>query len=91
MGFYIAVSGIVTFKNAKELQEVIRQIPLDRLLVETDSPYLAPIPHRGQQNEPAYVKDVAQFVANLKQVSLKELEDATTKNFFELFKHAKRE
>ncbi|HIP76038.1 MAG TPA: YchF/TatD family DNA exonuclease [Psychromonas hadalis] len=90
MGFYISVSGIVTFKNAKALQEVIRHIPLDRLLVETDSPYLAPIPHRGEQNEPAYVKDVAQFVANLKQVSLKELEDATTKNFFKLFSGAKR-
>ncbi|MFT6927198.1 MAG: TatD DNase family protein [Psychromonas sp.] len=88
MGFYISVSGIVTFKNAKELQAVIKEIPLDRLLVETDSPYLAPIPHRGLENEPAYTLDVAKFVANLKGVTLEELSAVTTANFFRLFAHA---
>jgi TatD DNase family protein len=90
MGFYISVSGIVTFKNAKELQAVIKEIPLDRLLVETDSPYLAPIPHRGQENEPAFTADVAMFVANLKGVTVEELARVTTDNFFCLFSHAKR-
>ncbi|AGH80765.1 deoxyribonuclease of TatD family protein [Psychromonas sp. CNPT3] len=88
MGFYISVSGIATFKNATELQEVIRAIPLNRLLVETDSPYLAPVPHRGKQNEPAFTRDVAKFVANLKHVSLEELAKITTQNFFSLFKGA---
>lgn len=90
MGFYISVSGIATFKNAKDLQSVIKAIPLHRLLVETDSPYLAPVPHRGQQNEPAYTRDVAEFVANLKGVSLEELAKVTTENFFTLFAKAKR-
>lgn len=90
MGFYISVSGIVTFKNAKELQEVIKAVPLDRLLVETDSPYLAPVPHRGQENEPAYTYDVARFVANLKGVSYEKLAEVTTHNYFSLFKGAKR-
>ena len=89
MGFYISVSGIVTFKNAKELQEVIKVIPLDRLLVETDSPYLAPIPHRGEENEPAYTYDVAQFVAELKGISFEELAEITSNNFFTLFNGAK--
>ncbi|WP_298940183.1 YchF/TatD family DNA exonuclease [uncultured Psychromonas sp.] len=88
MGFYISVSGIVTFKNAKELQEVIKAVPLDRLLVETDSPYLAPVPHRGQENEPAYTHDVAKFVADLKGVSFEELAEVTTNNYFTLFKGA---
>jgi len=90
MGFYISVSGIVTFKNAKELQAVIKEIPLDRLLVETDAPYLAPVPHRGQENEPAFTYDVAQFVANLKEVSLEQLAKTTSDNFFTLFSTAKR-
>lgn len=90
MGFYISVSGIVTFKNAKELQEVIKAVPLDRLLVETDSPYLAPVPHRGEENEPAYTHDVARFVANLKGVSYEKLAEVTTHNYFSLFKGAKR-
>lgn len=89
MGFYISVSGIVTFKNAKQLQLVIKALPLDRLLIETDSPYLAPIPHRGQENEPAYAYDVASFVAQLKGVTLEELAAVTTNNFFTLFKGAK--
>jgi len=88
MGFYISVSGIVTFKNAKELQEVIKAVPLDRLLVETDSPYLAPVPHRGQENEPAYTHDVAKFVADLKGISFEELAEVTTNNYFTLFKGA---
>jgi len=90
MGFYISVSGIVTFKNAKELQAVIKEIPLERLLVETDAPYLAPVPHRGQENEPAYTRDVAKFVANLKGVTLEELAAVTTANFFRLFAHANK-
>ncbi|MDN2662420.1 TatD family hydrolase [Psychromonas sp. 14N.309.X.WAT.B.A12] len=90
MGFYISVSGIVTFKNAKELQEVIKAVPLERLLVETDSPYLAPVPHRGEENEPAYTYNVAEFVADLKGVSFAELAEATTNNYFTLFKNAKR-
>lgn len=90
MGFYISVSGIVTFKNAKALQEVIKAIPLERLLVETDSPYLAPVPHRGQENEPAYTADVAMFVAELKGVSVEQLAEVTTNNYFTLFSGAKR-
>ncbi|WP_417697984.1 TatD family hydrolase [Psychromonas sp.] len=90
MGFYISVSGIVTFKNANELQEVIKAVPLERLLVETDSPYLAPVPHRGEENEPAYTYNVAEFVADLKGVSFAELAEATTNNYFTLFKNAKR-
>ncbi|MFT6986678.1 MAG: TatD DNase family protein [Psychromonas sp.] len=90
MGFYISISGIATFKNAKELQSVIKAIPLNRLLVETDSPYLAPVPHRGQENEPAYTRNVAEFVAGLKGISLEELAAATTENFFTLFAKANR-
>jgi TatD DNase family protein len=90
MGFYISVSGIVTFNNAKELREVIKAVPLERLLVETDSPYLAPVPHRGKENEPAYTQDVAKFVAELKGVSYETLAEVTTHNYFSLFKGAKR-
>jgi len=85
MGFYISISGIVTFKNAGELREVVKALPLERLLVETDSPYLAPVPHRGKENQPAYVRDVAQFIADLKQVSLEELAQVTSHNFRTLF------
>lgn len=88
MGFYISFSGIVTFKNAKDLKEVAKQIPLNRLLVETDSPYLAPVPFRGKTNQPAYVKHVAQEVANLRGISIEEVAEATTNNFFTLFKQA---
>jgi len=88
MNYYISLSGIVTFKNAKELQEVARKMPLDRLLVETDSPYLAPIPYRGKPNEPAYVKEVAQFVADLKGISYEQLLEATGENFHRLFAKA---
>jgi TatD DNase family protein len=88
MGFYISFSGIVTFKNATQIKEVAQAIPLDKILVETDSPYLAPVPFRGKTNQPAYVKYVAQEVANLRGISLDTVIQATTQNFFTLFKHA---
>jgi TatD DNase family protein len=85
LGFYISFSGIVTFKNATEIQEVAKKMPLDRILVETDSPYLAPTPHRGKPNFPKYTREVAEFVAQLKQVSYEELAQQTTDNFHRLF------
>ena len=85
LGLYISFSGSVTFKNARNLQEVARYIPLDRLLVETDSPYLAPVPMRGQRNEPAYVRYVAQKVAELKGISVEELTAHTDQNTERLF------
>lgn len=88
MGFYISFSGIVTFKNATQIKEVAQAIPLDKILVETDSPYLAPVPFRGKTNQPGYVKYVAQEVANLRGISLDTVMQATTHNFFTLFKHA---
>jgi len=90
LGFYISISGIVTFKAAEELRAIVRDVPLDRLLVETDAPYLAPIPKRGKTNEPAFVAHTAAKVAELKGVSLAELEAATTDNFFRLFTKAER-
>lgn len=90
MGFYISISGIVTFNKAAELKEVVRRLPLERLLVETDSPYLAPIPYRGKENQPAYVRDVANYVGLLKGVSVDEVARVTTDNFFRLFAKAKR-
>jgi TatD DNase family protein len=88
MGFYISFSGIVTFKNATQLKEVAQAIPLDKMLVETDSPYLAPMPFRGKTTQPAYVKFVAQEIANLRGISLDTVMQVTTQNFFTLFKHA---
>ncbi len=85
MGFYISFSGIVTFKSAKELQAVARAVPLDRMLIETDSPYLAPVPMRGKTNEPGFVRHVAEFLADLKGVPLATLAEATTANFRTLF------
>lgn len=85
LGYYISFSGIVTFKNASALREVALKVPADRLLVETDSPYLAPVPHRGKTNFPAYVADVAEFVAQLRGVSYEELAAQTTANFKRLF------
>jgi len=85
MGFYISFSGIVTFKSAKDLKEVARRVPLERLLIETDSPYLAPVPHRGKRNEPAYVRHVAEEIAALKGVALEEVAAASSHNFFALF------
>jgi len=90
LGFYISFSGIVTFKNAAIVKEVARNCPLDRILVETDSPYLAPVPYRGKPNEPAYVLHVAEEIARLRNLPLDTVIAATTDNFFNLFKHAKR-
>jgi TatD DNase family protein len=87
-GFYISLSGIVTFKNAQDLQETARIIPEDRLLVETDSPFLAPVPHRGRKCEPAFVADTARFVAGLRGVDVETLAQQTTDNFFKLFSKA---
>lgn len=86
LGFYISFSGIVTFKKALQVKEVAKNIPLDRVLVETDSPYLAPAPFRGKTNQPAYVKHVAEEVARLRGISEAELTEATTRNFMRLFK-----
>ena len=85
LGFYISFSGIVTFRNAEELREVARRVPLDRMLVETDSPYLAPVPHRGKGNHPAWVRHVAEQIAELKGVSVGDIERVTTENFHRLF------
>ncbi|CAH0526528.1 TatD family hydrolase [Vibrio hippocampi] len=85
LGFYISISGIVTFRQATELKQVVKQLPLERLLIETDSPYLAPVPHRGKENQPAYVVEVAAYIAQLKGISLKEVATATTANFNKLF------
>lgn len=85
MGFYISFSGIVTFKNAADLREVALKIPADRLLIETDAPYLAPTPHRGKPNEPAFVSHVGQFLAKLRHVSEADLAQVTTRNFYTLF------
>ncbi len=90
LGFYISFSGIVTFNSATILQEVARKAPLDRIMVETDCPYLAPAPHRGKTNEPAFVRHTAEFVAQLRGMETAELAAATTENFFALFSHAKR-
>ena len=88
LGFHISFSGIVTFKNAKDLKEVARRVPLERMLVETDSPYLAPVPHRGESNQPAYVRHVAEEIARLRGISLEDVARATTANFFRLFRVA---
>lgn len=90
IGFYISISGIATFKNATELRETIQAVPLDRLLVETDAPFLAPVPNRGKRNEPAFVADTARMLAELKGISADELARITTDNFFTLFTKAKR-
>ncbi|WP_369796854.1 MULTISPECIES: TatD family hydrolase [Snodgrassella] len=85
LGFYISFSGIVTFKNARQIQEACRYVPLDRILVETDAPYLAPVPKRGKPNEPAYVRYTAEFVAQLRGDSIITIEEATTANTYRLF------
>ncbi|WP_338504248.1 TatD family hydrolase [Sphingomonas kaistensis] len=89
IGFYVSLSGIVTFKNAKDLQDVAKSIPEDRLLVETDAPFLAPVPNRGKPCEPSFVADTAAFVAGLRGTSVEQLGDATTANFFRLFNKAR--
>jgi TatD DNase family protein len=88
LGFYVSLSGIVTFKNAQDLQEIAKWLPADRMLVETDAPFLAPVPHRGQKCEPAFVADTAKFVAELRDEDPEQLAGATTANFFKLFAKA---
>ena len=85
LGFYISFSGIVTFKSAKDLQETCKAVPLERMLIETDSPYLAPIPYRGKINEPAWVAKVGEFIADLKGLKLEELANQTSSNFYQCF------
>ncbi|MGY0398708.1 MAG: TatD family hydrolase [Ostreibacterium sp.] len=88
LGFYISFSGIITFKNANEIREVCQYVPLDRILIETDSPYLAPAPYRGKVNRPYWVKHVAEQVANVKDLTTEEVAKITKDNFFQLFKKA---
>lgn len=90
LGLYVSLSGIVTFKNAEDLRETVKSLPLNRILVETDAPYLAPIPERGRRNEPAFTVHTAAKVAELQGVTAEELADATTENFFRLFTRADR-
>ena len=90
MGFYISFSGIVTFKNAQELRDVAMKVPLDRILIETDSPYLAPVPYRGKPNQPRYVSNVADTIATLRNIPVDTLIEATRDNFYQLFSSAKR-
>ena len=85
LGFYISFSGIVTFKSAKELQAVALEVPLERMLIETDSPYLAPVPFRGRTNEPGYVAHVGEYIAKLKGIPVEEVAAQTSANFFKLF------
>ncbi len=89
MNFMISISGIVTFGNASALRDVVKQLPLDRMLIETDAPYLAPVPHRGKPNEPAFVAEVAHYIAELKQIPVETLVERTTENFFRLFPKAR--
>ncbi|WP_347298127.1 TatD family hydrolase [Dolosigranulum savutiense] len=88
LGFHISLSGVVTFKNAPEVKEIAKEVPLERLLIETDAPYLAPEPNRGKRNEPAYVRYVAEEIARLKELSLEEIATQTTQNANRLFKLA---
>jgi len=90
LGFYVSLSGIVTFKNAQDLQETAKWLPADQMLVETDAPFLAPVPHRGQKCEPAFVADTASFVARLRGEEPEQLAETTTSNFFKLFSKAQR-
>ncbi len=88
LGFHISFSGIVTFRNAESLRDVAKQVPENRLLIETDSPYLAPVPHRGKTNEPAYVRHVAQCLAEVRGIDIERVAQVTTRNFFSLFQNA---
>jgi TatD DNase family protein len=90
LGFYVSISGIVTFRNAEELRAIVRDLPLDRLLVETDAPYLAPVPYRGKRNEPAFVAATAAAVAALKGVAPEQLAARASDNFYRLFAKASR-
>lgn len=86
IGFYISFAGIITFHNALALREIANYVPLDYILIETDSPYLSPVPYRGKENQPAYVRDIAEYIATLKGISLQKMAEVTTKNFSQLFK-----
>ena len=88
LNFYISFSGIVTFRNAEQVQDVARRVPLERMLVETDSPYLTPVPYRGKSNQPAYVRYVAEYIAELRGESLESIARVTRDNFFDLFSGA---
>ena len=88
LGYYVSMSGIVTFKNAEQVREVASKVPIERLLIETDSPYLAPVPHRGKTNEPSFVINTATFIAQLRNMDVVELAEKTTNNFFRLFNKA---
>ncbi len=90
IGFYISFSGIITFKNSEKIREVAKTVPMDRILIETDSPFLAPVPYRGKRNEPSYVSEVNKMLADIKQVSPEEMAKASTENFFRLFSRAAR-
>lgn len=90
LGFYISFSGIITFKKSEAVREVLKTVPLDRILIETDSPFLAPVPYRGKRNEPSYVLEVNKMVAEIKQISEEDVASATTANFFKLFSKAVR-
>ena len=89
LGYYISVSGIVTFNNADNVRDVARRVPLDRLLVESDAPWLAPVPHRGRSNQPAYVRDTATYLAQIRGETLEQLASATSENFLNLFQRAR--
>jgi TatD DNase family protein len=86
LGFYLSFTGIITFKNADALRQVVRQVPLERVLVETDSPYLTPVPHRGKRNEPAFVRFVAETIAKVKELAVDEVARVTTANVQNLFR-----
>lgn len=88
MGFYISFSGIITFKNAAELREVVQVVPLEKILIETDAPYLAPVPYRGKKNEPKYVVEVAKCIADLRGIALEQVAETTSANFYNLFSKA---
>lgn len=88
LGYYVSFSGIITFRNAEELRQVVKQVPMERLLIETDAPYLAPVPHRGKKNEPQYVYEVAQLVADLKGLTLQQVAERTADNYRALFQRS---
>lgn len=90
LGLFISISGIVTFKNARDLQEIAAKLPIERLLIETDAPFLAPVPHRGKTGEPAFVADTARFLAALRGIEAEDLAQATTDNFYRLFTKTRR-
>ena len=89
-GWYLAFGGVLTFKNAKKTREVVKRIPMDRILLETDSPYLTPVPHRGEENSPAYVRFVAEEIARIKEISFEEVDKITTQNAIQVLKFGEK-